>query len=147
MSSSFKKIKCKEIIDIWCFEGVSSVFQRSSKGVSWNFLRGFQVSFEGLPEGFQGCFRVHWRLFWGNFKVTFKGSIWGVSRIYQIYFKGCFKSASRVLKRFFQKYFKQVSGLFHGSFKGVSWVLQGRFVLLHGTHRRYPSSRMICFLS
>ena len=68
---------------------------------------------------------------WGC-KWGFEGSIKGISRMFQGSFKG-------------------VSRMFHGSFNDVLRKFQGCLkivssVLLHGSHRSYPSRRRACFL-
>ena len=86
-----------------------------------------------VPRYLQGCFK-------------------GASELSKKKFKGCFKGVLRQ----FQRRFKEVSRVFKESVKCVSKKFQGCFknvlmkfcfaiLLLHGSHRSYPSRRRACF--
>ena len=68
--------------------------------------------------------------------------------------QGYFKSASNVVERKITKCSKEVSSLFQRNSNNVSIVFQSSFkgvsrkfcfLILHGTHRSYPSRRRACF--
>ena len=71
----------------------------------------------------------------------------------QGYFKSAWKESFKCVPRKFPKCPKQVSRLFQGNFNNVSKVFQSNFkgvsrkfcfLILHGTHRSFPSRRRAC---
>ena len=108
------------------FKGVSSIFQGSFKGAS----RKINWCSEKPLKKIQGRFKVS--------KTNSKSVLWEFQRRV--------KKVSRV----FKESVRCVSRKFHkksqGCFKNVSMKFCFSILLLHGSHRSYPSRRRACLL-
>ena len=77
-------------------------------------------------------------IFWGTSREVSKRKSKGVSR----HFQRRFKEVSRVLASV-----KCVSRKFQWCFKNILMKFCFAILLLHGSHRSYPSRRRVCFLN
>ena len=148
----------------WSLKCVSRKFQRWLSQVLGVLQKCFKEMSRKLTRVLNAsimlhdCFKVGSSMFCVFFKVVW--IIMGVSWMFKgcftrvlTKFRGNFKSASKVVERKFQKCSKDVSRLFQGNFNNVSKVFQSGlkgvsrmfcFLILHGTHRSYPSRRRVC---
>ena len=109
-----------------CLREVSKVFQGCFKGVS----RKIEVSSESS-----------FRVIQGSFKVCIRSSK-GVSR----QFHRCFKKVLRVFRESVKCVSRKFYEKFQGYFKNISMKFCFVILLLHGSHRSYPSRSRTCFL-
>ena len=115
------------------------MFQENSNANFQRCVKDVQGIFKGVSRKIEGCSEIPLKVIQGSFKVS-KSNSMGI---------GSFKYALRK----FQGWLKKVSSVFREnvtkSFKGVSKKFLSSFVfailLLHGSHRSYPSRRRACF--
>ena len=117
------------------FKGTSRICQVSFKGVSRKIEWCSEKYFLGDSRKVQWPLKEIQRVVYGSFKAVsrqFQRHIKKVSKV----FKGRVKCVSRKLKKKLQVFFKECSMKFCFA-----------ILILHGSHRSYPSRRRACFFS
>ena len=118
------------------------VFKRYSMGGWGKFQRYFKdikSSFKGVSRKIKGCSKRPSRAI----QVRFKG----IEKKFKEFFIGVFMAVSRVFKDSVKCVPKKIQIKFQEFSRMFQWRFVFALLLLHGSHRSYPSRRRSCFYS